>query len=74
MERMESERPVVRSVDWYCQGDAQVVEIDGKQIVVRLVGRKGRRARIAIVAPVEARFSTPVDQQQSVTSKVVTNT
>lgn len=57
MERAESKLPVVRSVDWYAQGDAQVVELDGKQIVVRLVGRKGRRARIAIVAPETASFN-----------------
>lgn len=59
MERTKSERPDVRSVDWYAQGDAQVVAIDGKQILVRLVGRKGRRARIAIVAPQGATFSVP---------------
>lgn len=74
MKRTESERTVVRTVDWYAQGDAQVVEIDGKQIVVLLVGRKGRRARISIVAPETATFATPEDQQQSVKSKVVTNT
>lgn len=62
MERTESKMPVVRSVDWYAQGDAQVVELDGKQILVRLVGRKGRRARIAIEAPKGSQFLKPVDE------------
>lgn len=46
-----------RCVDWYSEGDARVVECSGVQIVIRYVGRKGRRGRIVIDAPVGASFS-----------------
>lgn len=44
------------SIEWYAEGEARVVGIAGLQVVVRLVGRKGRRARIAITAPAGAVF------------------
>ena len=40
-----------QSIEWYHEGQARLVELDGVRIHVRFVGRKGRRARIAIVAP-----------------------
>lgn len=40
-----------RCVDWYSEGEARVVEHSGMRIVVRYVGRKGRRGRIVIEAP-----------------------
>lgn len=40
-----------RSIDWYAEGEARTVEIGGLEVIVRFVGRKGRRARIAISAP-----------------------
>jgi len=45
-----------QSVDWYHAGESRTVEVDGIQVTVRLVGRKGRRSRIAIVAPAGAEF------------------
>jgi len=48
-----------RSIDWYAEGEARVVEVAGVRISVRLIGRKGRRARIAIAAPAGAVFRTP---------------
>ena len=45
-----------QSIDWYAEGEERIVEADGIQVVVRLVGRKGRRARIAITAPPGAAF------------------
>ena len=45
-----------RSIDWYAEGETRVVEVGGVKVVVRLVGRKGRRARIAIEAPAGATF------------------
>ncbi len=45
-----------QSIDWYHEGEERVVEADGVQVVVRLVARKGRRARIAITAPPGAAF------------------
>jgi hypothetical protein len=36
-----------------------VVEVDGVRIVVRFIGRKGRRGRIAIEAPAGAVFCAP---------------
>jgi hypothetical protein len=45
-------------VEWYHEGDERTVEADGMQVVVRFVGRKGRRGRIAITAPPGATFQT----------------
>jgi len=45
-----------RSIDWYAEGQARVVEVEGVRITVRMVGRQGRRARIAITAPAGAEF------------------
>ena len=38
------------STEWYAQGKSRVVAIDGVRVTIRLVGRHGRRARIAITA------------------------
>ena len=46
-----------QSIEWYAEGQARVVEVGGVRITVRFVGRKGRRARIAITAPAGATFS-----------------
>lgn len=43
-------------VEWYIPGQARLVDINGMQIVVRFVGRRGRRGRIAITAPPGAAF------------------
>lgn len=40
-----------RSVDWYSPGQSRVVEVNGVRVEIRLVARRGRRARIAIAAP-----------------------
>jgi hypothetical protein len=45
-----------QSVDWYHEGESRTVEVNGVQVTVRLIGRKGRRSRIAIVAPAGAEF------------------
>jgi hypothetical protein len=45
-----------RCIDWYAEGETRVVECGGVQIMVRYVGRKGRRGRIAIEAPDGATF------------------
>ena len=47
-----------RSIDWYAEGEERIVEAEGIRIVVRFVGRKGRRGRIAITAPPGAAFET----------------
>ena len=47
-----------QSIDWYHEGEERVVEADGVQVVVRFVGRRGRRGRIAITAPPGAAFRT----------------
>jgi hypothetical protein len=44
-------------IDWYHEGESRTVEVNGLHIVVRFVGRKGRRARIAITAPAGVVFS-----------------
>ncbi len=45
-------------IDWYAEGEERIVEADGIRVVVRFVGRKGRRGRIAITAPPGAAFRT----------------
>ena len=54
-------------IDWYAEGEERVVEADGVQVVVRFVGRRGRRARIAIVAPAGATFQA-LDRGETVWS------
>jgi len=44
------------SIEWYSNGQARTVEIDGVEIKVGFIGRKGRRARIRITAPTGAVF------------------
>jgi len=43
-------------VDWYSEGESKTVEVDGVRIIVRFIGRRGRRGRIAIEAPAGAVF------------------
>jgi hypothetical protein len=38
----------VHSIDWYAPGQSRVFEIANVRIVIRLVDRKGRRARVAV--------------------------
>ena len=40
-----------QSIEWYSEGQSRVVEVNGVQITIRFVGRRGRRGRIAIIAP-----------------------
>ena len=44
-------RETCRSIDCYAEGEECKVEVNGMVITMRLVGRKGRRARIQITAP-----------------------
>ena len=45
-----------KCIEWYHEGQSRIVEANGVRVEVRFVGRKGRRARIAIVAPPGAAF------------------
>ena len=45
-----------QSIEWYAEGEERIVDAGGIRIVVRFVGRKGRRGRIAITAPPGAAF------------------
>lgn len=47
-----------RSIDWYSEGEARIVQVGESRIEVRFVGRKGRRGRIAITAPAGSEFSS----------------
>ena len=49
------------SIEWYAEGQSRIVECNGLRITIRLVGRKGRRARIAIAAPAGATFSSATE-------------
>ncbi len=57
-ERTAAEPPTSSCIDWYSEGETRVVEVDGIRVVVRFVGRKGRRGRIVIEAPAGAVFSS----------------
>ena len=45
-----------QSIEWFHEGETRIVSVDGVQVTVRFVGRRGRRARIAITAPSGALF------------------
>jgi hypothetical protein len=45
-----------QSIEWYHEGESRIVEVGGVQISVRFIGRRGRRARVAITAPAGAVF------------------
>ena len=45
-----------RYIDWYAEGQECTVEACGIRMIVRFVGRKGRRARIMITAPAGSTF------------------
>jgi hypothetical protein len=47
-----------RSIEWYSQGQTRVITVGSVRVTVRFVGRKGRRARIAIAGPPGAVFHT----------------
>ena len=47
-----------QSFEWYSEGQARTIEVGGVRITIQLVGRKGRRARIRIVAPPGASFGS----------------
>lgn len=52
------------SIEWFHEGFSRSVEVDGVKVTIRLVGRRGRRARIAIEAPAGAVFRA-IDYIQS---------
>jgi hypothetical protein len=47
-----------QSIDWYQEGQTRIVRVDGVEVRVRFIGRKGRRARILLEAPPGAMFET----------------
>lgn len=53
----EAAQPTCRCADWFSEGESRVINCDGVRIVVRYVGRKGRRGRIVIEAPAGTAFS-----------------
>jgi hypothetical protein len=40
----------VELIDWLSQGESCELQVGGTRVVVRFIGRKGRRARIAVTA------------------------
>jgi hypothetical protein len=47
-----------RSTDWYSEGQGCVVRIGNEYVVFKVLGRKGRRARVQIEAPAGAEFDS----------------
>jgi hypothetical protein len=60
-QRPGTEPRTSQCVDWLSVGQGRVVELNGRLVTVRLVGRKGRRARVAIEAPAGAVFRAQDD-------------
>ena len=54
-----------QSIDWYAEGEERIVDVQGIRIMVRFVGRKGRRGRIVITAPPGTTFMSGVETQAS---------
>jgi hypothetical protein len=50
--------PASRLIDWYAVGQGCEIEIGGVVVRFHVVSQKGRRVRIAIVAPPSATFTT----------------
>ena len=40
-----------QSIEWYHEGQSRLVSVNGIDVIIRLVGRKNRKARIALEAP-----------------------
>lgn len=57
MDESENRERTCQSIDWYGEGEGKLVEIDGVQMEVKFIARKGRRGRIAIKAPAGATFA-----------------
>ena len=55
-ERDTSRASTCSSIEWFGEGQVRVVEVGGVRVTIRFVGRRGRRARIAITAPAGAVF------------------
>jgi hypothetical protein len=56
-ERLDcADLPICQSIEWYAEGQIRVVEVDGVRVEVHVIGRKGRRTRIEIMAPAGAVF------------------
>jgi hypothetical protein len=54
--QQRSSATTCQSIDWYHEGQSRIVDVDGIRVTVRFIGRKGRRARIAITGPAGAVF------------------
>ena len=61
--RPANPEPTCRCIDWFAEGESKAVEVAVVRIIVRLVGRRGRRGRIAIEAPDGAVFSSFENRQ-----------
>ncbi|QDU28848.1 hypothetical protein ETAA8_39530 [Anatilimnocola aggregata] len=46
--------PTSQCIDWYSEGETRVVRVDGVEVRIRFIGRKGRRGRILVEAPAGA--------------------
>ena len=56
-ESTRADAPTSQLIDWYAVGQGCVIEVGGATVSLRVVGQKGRRTRIAVVAPAPATFS-----------------
>lgn len=57
-EQVPAELPTSRLIDWYAVGQGCEIEVGGATVRFHVVSQKGRRVRIAVVAPPAATFTT----------------
>lgn len=72
-ERLNAERPKAaeqpndgeyQTISWFAPGERKVVEVNGVPVIVRFVGRKGRRARIAVISTAVPQSGTHADPSE----------
>lgn len=58
----EVKSPTSQSIDWYSEGETRVVRVDGVEVRIRFIGRRGRRGRILVEAPAGAVFEADASE------------
>ncbi len=60
-----AKQPTCQIIDWYSEGETRVLSVDGVEVRIRFVGRKGRRGRILVEAPAGALFDVVVQARDA---------
>jgi hypothetical protein len=57
-ENGQAQAATSRLIDWFAVGQGCQVEAGGVTVILKVIGQKARRTRLAIVAPADTTFST----------------